>query len=181
MLRRVLSLTLCLLVVLSFAACSKKGKAEKPVTTGFSCDVEASYDDMNVKGRLTRSSAGTLTFEVTEPESLKGLSMQLNGDSISIKLFGLSFDVKPENIPQTALGKSMLSALDSALDAKDQGEITEEGLVTKGSTPAGDFEIVSDPKTGNLLKLRIPSANLAATFSNFSTSSSLPAGNNESS
>jgi hypothetical protein len=172
MLRRLLSLTLCLLFILSFAACKNKNKSEQPITTGFSCDVEVTYNDMNVKGRITRSSAGTLTFEVKEPKSLNGLSMQWDGDSIALKLFGLSFDIDPDTIPQTALAQNILSVLDAAIGIRDQGEITEEGLVTKGSSLIGEFEIVSDPETGKLLKLQIPSAGLTANFSNFDITSS---------
>ena len=49
MLRRFTSLTLVVLIVLCFAACSKKADAEKPVVTGFSCDVEVKYGEMDVR------------------------------------------------------------------------------------------------------------------------------------
>jgi|LSQX01.1.fsa_nt_gb hypothetical protein len=167
MLRRFTSLTLVVLIVLCFAACSKKADAEKPVVTGFSCDVEVKYGEMDVKGRLTRSSAGTLIFDVNEPKTLNGLSMQWNGETISLKLHGFSFGVDPETVPQSALGKCILGVLDAALGMHDGGKVTDEGLVTKGSSSSGEFEILSDPKTGSLLRLRIPSENLTATFSNF--------------
>lgn len=169
MLRRVFNLVFCLLIIISLAACSKKSKSEQPITTGFSCGVDVSCNDMNVKGRITRSSAGTLLFEVEEPKTLNGMTMQWDGDSVSLKLFGLSFDVNPENIPQTALARSILNVLDAAVGMHGEGEETKEGLVTKGTASIGEFEILSDSKTGNLLKLRIPSAGLTASFSDFAT------------
>ncbi len=171
MLRRFTSLTLVLFIVLSFVACFKKKGSEQPVTTGFSCDVEVKYQEMDVKGHLTRSSAGTLVFDINEPESLNGLSMQWNGDTITLKLHGISFGVDPAAIPQSALGQCILGVLDGALGTHDGSTVTDEGLVTKGSSASGEFEIVSDPETGNLLKLRMPSAGLTATFLNFKLTS----------
>lgn len=171
MLRRFTSLILAILVILSFAACSKKKNSEQPVTIGFSCDVEVQYEEMNVKGHLTRSSAGTLIFDVTEPKTLNGLSMQWNGENITLKLHGLSFGVDPDAVPQSALGKNILSVLDAALGVRESGELTDEGLITKGSSSSGEFEIISDPETGSLIKLTIPSVGLTAKFSSFSLSS----------
>lgn len=174
MLRRLTGLLLVLSVAALLTSCSSKKKTEQPVTVGFSCDVNVEYEDMNVKGHLTRSTAGTLSFDVKEPSTLNGLTMQWNGDTITIKLHGLSFNVDPDTIPQSALGKRILGVLDAALGIREEGKLTEEGLLTRGSSSVGEFEIVSDPKNGNLLLLRIPSANLKATFSNF-TLTSIPA------
>ncbi|MDD4546688.1 MAG: hypothetical protein PHR24_05275 [Oscillospiraceae bacterium] len=168
MLRRLTGLLLILLSVsLIFTSCSKKSKSEQPIMIGFSCNIEVKYDEMNVKGYLTRSAAGTLCFDIAEPETLKDLSMQWDGSEISIKLNGISFNVEPDKVPQSALGKCILGALDSALGVRDVGELTDEGLLTKGVSSAGDYEIISDPATGNLLNLRMPSVKLEATFSDF--------------
>ncbi len=171
MLRRFICLLISLVATFSFTACFKKNRTEQPVITGFSCDVDVKYQDMNVKGHLTRDSAGTLILDIEEPETIKGLSMHWNGETISLKLYGLSFDVNPETVPQSALGKSLLSVLDAAIGNQDGGEITEDGLMTKGTTVSGEFEILSDPQTGKLLMIRMPSNGLSAEFSNFLLSS----------
>lgn len=168
MLRRLACLVLSLVFVLTFCSCAKKKKAEQPVTTGFECDVDVQYKDMNVKGHLTRTSAGTLRMDVTEPKTLNGLSMEWDGNNITFKLHGLSFGVNPDSVPQSALGKSMLEAFDAALGVRDSGTVTKDGLSTTGQSAAGAFELISDPDTGALLTLKIPSSELTATFSNFS-------------
>ena len=82
MLRRLSCLLLSALTLFSLSACSsgKKG-TEEPVTAGFECDMDVQYRDMDVKGHLTRQTAGTLRMEVTEPASLNGLSMEWNGEN----------------------------------------------------------------------------------------------------
>lgn len=167
MLRRPVCLLMVLLLALSAAACKKGGRPKQPVTTGFCCDVNVKYKDMNVRGSLKRTLAGTLSFDIVEPETIKGLSMQLSGETVTLKLHGLSFDVNPELIPQSALAKSLLSVLDAAIGDREGGEISKDGLLTKGSTLSGEFEILSDPETGRLLTIRMPSTDLTAEFSNF--------------
>lgn len=149
---------------------SGSGSTEQPVSTGFECDVDLTYGQLNVQGHLTRLSAGTLTLDLTAPQTLNGLSMQWDGETISLKMHGLSFGLDPAAIPETALGKSLLEALD-AIQLPGSGNpdstLTDEGVLTRGNSTAGSFEFLSDPETGSLLSLKVPDANLTATFSNF--------------
>lgn len=88
----------------------KGGGAETPVTTGFECDADLTYRDMQVKGHLTRLTTGTLTLDIDEPETLKGMTMQWDGETVSVKMYGLSFGLDPAAVPETALGRSLLAA-----------------------------------------------------------------------
>ena len=104
MTRRFFGLCLALLMALLLCtACNSQNKnPEKPVTTGFACDVDMTYQDMRVKGHLTRMSAGTLKMEFTEPATLNGMSMEWDGETISVKYAGLSFGVDPAAVPESA-------------------------------------------------------------------------------
>lgn len=169
MARRLLGLCLALLTaVLVCTACnSSANEPEKPVTTGFECDVNMTYQDMQVKGHLTRESAGTLQITFTEPAGLDGMSMQWDGENVTMKMGGISFGVDPSAIPQSALGKGLLDALDAGFRSSESGQMTEKGLATTGDSVNGQFEILSDPENGQLLSMQIPELNVAATFSNF--------------
>jgi hypothetical protein len=167
MLRRLFCVGIAFLFVLTFIACSKKDAVEEPVTAGFECDVDVQYEDMNVKGHLARSTAGTLVMDIIEPETLDGLTMEWDGDTINMTMYGLSFNIDPDSIPQSALGQGILDALDVALQNESTGEVTESYVTTTGTSVNGEFEIVSDPATGYLLSLSIPSIDMNATFSNF--------------
>ena len=171
MTRRLLGLCLALLTaVLICTACnSSPHEPEKPVTTGFACDVDMTYQDMRIKGRLTRESAGTLQLAFSEPASLEGMSMQWDGETVTMKMGGISFGVDPADIPQSALGKGLLDALDAGFRSGGDGQVTEKGLATTGDSVNGQFEILSDPESGQLLSMRIPELNIAASFSNFKT------------
>ena len=169
MTRRFFGLCLVLLTALLLCtACNSQNKnPEKPVTTGFACDVDMTYQDMRVKGHLTRMSAGTLKMEFTEPATLNGMSMEWDGETISVKYAGLSFGVDPAAVPESALGKGLLDALDAGFRSGGEGQMTDKGLSVTGQSVNGQFEMLSDPQTGQLLSLKIPELKVAATFSNF--------------
>ena len=50
--------------------------------------------------------------------------------------------------------------------------VTEEGVKTEGDSVNGQFELLSDPESGSLLSLKVPSLNLKADFSNFAVKTS---------
>ena len=156
----------CLIGCFALSGCSQK-EPEPPVVTGFSCTMQVQYGDMAVEGRLTRQSAGLLTMELTSPETLKDLTLEWDGEEVSVKLYGLSFGVDPSTFPSTALGSSLLSALDTAMRLPAGGQLTAEGLQTVGGELGGEFTLLSDPDTGALLSLSIPSAGIQASFSDF--------------
>mgnify|MGYP005854340845 CR=1 FL=1 len=158
MTRRFFGLCLALLMALLLCtACNSQNKnPEKPVTTGFACDVDMTYQDMRVKGHLTRMSAGTLKMEFTEPATLNGMSMEWDGETISVKYAGLSFGVDPAAVPESALGKGLLDALDAGFRSGGEGQMTDKGLSVTGQSVNGQFEMLSDPQTGQLLSLKIP-------------------------
>ncbi len=163
---------LCL--VLAMSSCKKSGgKAEAPVVTGFECDVKLTYRDMDIAGHLTRLNAGTLTLAFTEPASLKDMTMMWDGENISMKMYGLTFGVDPSEVPESALGKGIIDALDVAFrGGAAKGEVTDEGVKTQGDSVNGQFELLSDPDSGSLLALKVPSLNLTASFSNFAVKTS---------
>ncbi|HJD24087.1 MAG TPA: hypothetical protein H9694_08080 [Firmicutes bacterium] len=165
--RAALSMLLCA-ALLFLPACSPGEKeAQEPVTAGFECDIAVQYQEMDIQGHLTRRSAGSLLLEITEPSTLNGLSMEWDGESITMKIHGLSFGVDPSALPESALGQGLLSALDAAIGQREERAQTQEGLATSGSITQGEFILVSDPETGSLLSLNIPAMGLTAEFSNF--------------
>lgn len=169
MTRRFFGLALVLVLALTLlTACSPAAKEpEKPVTTGFSCDVDMTYQDMQIKGRLTRMSAGMLKMEFEEPATLNGMSMEWDGEEVKVRMGALSFGVTPDQIPESALGRSVMEALDAGFRAEGSAAVTDKGLSTKGESVNGQFEILSDPTTGQLISLKIPAIGLTAAFSNF--------------
>ncbi len=156
---------LCLsLLLLCTAGCRPKPSAE-PVAVDFTCAFRAEYNDLTATGTLTRRTAGTLLLEFSKPETLNGLSAEWDGEKVTLKYLGLSYDVDPAKLPENALGEGLLSAFDAAL--RDEGEKQEEdGKVTvTGMSGNAEYTYVYDAKSGAPLSLTIPSIPLTVTFS----------------
>ena len=158
------------LLIVLLVGCSRINPPETPISTCFKCDAEIQYKDMSIKGHITRVSAGTLKVELTEPASLNGMSMEWDGETISVELYGMTFNVDPSTIPTSGLGESILDALDTTMRTKGNSTLTDEGLKTSATGQNGDFVVLSDPSTGSLISLTIPTINLSASFSNFAVS-----------
>ena len=125
---------------------------------------------MTLKGTLTRTTAGTLSMTFSEPDTLKGVTAEWNGETVRASLYGLSFDLSPSTLPAGALGKVLTDALDAALRSPKDGALTEEGWRWEGTGQNGTVTILSDPDDGSLLSMEVPSVPLTASFSSFKKS-----------
>ena len=163
---RLAALGLTLLMLCT--GCRPKQSAE-PVAVDFMCEFRAQYNDLTATGTLTRRTAGTLLLEFSEPETLNGLSAEWDGEKVTLKYLGLSYDVDPHKLPENALGEGLLSAFDTAL--RGEGERQEEdGKVTvNGFSGNAAYTYVYDATSGAPLSLSIPSIPLTVTFSNLQT------------
>lgn len=139
---------------------------QPPTVDGFRCHAVVQYDDLAVEGELTRKGAGLLSFTVSAPASLEGLQLVWDGESVSVTLHGLSFGIDPDQLPASGIGSALLSAFDAAVGISS-GEQTADGYVTSGQAASGNFTILSDPQSGYLLSLSMPSLGLTASFSDF--------------
>lgn len=153
--------------------------AEPPSATGFSCSAVGTYRGEEVAGTLNRTSAGLLTVSLTAPESLDGLTMVWDGEEVTLRLLGIEWAISPDAIPQAALGERILRALDAVVygESETDSSLTDDGrLKTTGSagtdaatTGNAAFTLYSDPATGALLSLEVPTEELTLTFSDFQT------------
>lgn len=159
---------LCLSLLMIFAGCRPTQPTE-PIAVDFVCEFRAEYNDLTATGTLTRRTAGTLLLEFSEPETLKGLSAEWDGEKVTLRYLGLSYDVDPATLPENALGEGLLSAFDAAL--RGEGEKQEEdGKVTvNGLSGTSTYTFVYDAKSGAPLSLVIPAIPLTVTFSNTQT------------
>lgn len=160
--RRVLGMIGILLVLLT--ACHRKSIAE-PRGDGFSCTFDAVYQEMRIRGTLTRKTAGTLTLSFKEPATLNGLTATWNGESITFSLHGLNFSVDPSTVPESALGQELLSALDAVARGEGQRRAEDGTAVLTGNGMNGDFVLQYDAETGWPQSLSVPALPLEITFS----------------
>lgn len=155
-----LFLIVCFSLVL--AGCSKPEPAP-PRTANFTCSFTAHYQDLTVGGTLTRYTQGTLTLDFTEPETLRDVRALWDGEQMKVQYHGITFDIDDADIPETALGKQLVTALDNALNAT--GERNHDTVTVNGSVDGTAYTYTYAADSGLPLSLSVPSLPLEVTFS----------------
>ena len=156
---------LCLLL-----GCNRTASAgHLPIAVGFSCNAEGTLKGDPIAGSIERSGAGLLRMSLTQPDELNGLTMTWDGQTVTLEMMGLQWSLDPEKVPRAALGKRVLQSLDAVVYTTTDGVLTEDGrLKTVGDADTGvPYTLYSDPESGALLSLEIPSEELYLVFSDF--------------
>ena len=81
-----------------------------PVTEHFRCEADVVCGGERFSGTLVRGAAGTLRWEMTAPESVRGCAFGWDGEALTLTAQGLSFAVEPTSLPETAPVRVLLSA-----------------------------------------------------------------------
>ncbi len=160
---------LCFAFVIVLAGCNRKKSAAEPVSVDFICDFHAQYNDLSAKGVLTRRTAGTLLLEFSEPETLAGLSAEWDGETVTLQYMGLSYDIDPDTLPESALGEGLIAAFDAALRGEGARQETDGRVTVTGLSGNAEYAYVYDAETGTPLSLSVPSLPLTVTFTNVQT------------
>ena len=154
------------IIMIGLTGCSPK-KAAPPQTTNFSCAIRATYNDMTLAGTLTRYTAGTLQLTFTEPETLDGMTVSWDGELIMLEMMGLTFNVDPADVPESALGNEVIAILDAAMRSELQGVVQDGKQIFDSTGENGNYQLVCDAETGYPLSLSVPRLGLYAEFSDF--------------
>jgi hypothetical protein len=108
----------------------------------------------------------TVTFEA--PAHLEGMELVFTEDAAQLKYKGLSYELLPSSLPQTSVARAALEIVNRSLS---DGDIplagTEQGLVARGESSAGEFVLTLDPASGVITKLLLPAEELEIAFANF--------------
>jgi hypothetical protein len=157
-----LSMLLAIALLMSGCVGRHPDNTAHPVTYGFSCSAVIQYHELELQSQLSRESGGKLQLAFSAPKSLKGVVLGWDGESMTMKLGGMSVAVPTERVPQGALIQRILQVL-AATPA--DGTVTDEGYVMSGTVDELAYTLVCDPQTGLPRSLSVPSEELEAVFS----------------
>lgn len=165
---RCLSLALSILlpcgIVFLCGGCHK-ATVTPPITEGFSCRVVADYNDLAMVGTLQRPAAGTLILTLEQPSTLSGLTAHWDGKVLTARWHGLSIELDEDTVPKAAFIRKMAEILDTALGVlPEKIAETNGGVQLTGKVGQDTFTLISDPATGHLLSLSIPTLSLMVRF-----------------
>ena len=137
--KRILSLTAAICIMLSLSACSAKPPA---LAEAFEADFSAVLGDTEYRGRLTADKA-SVTLLMTAPYTVEGMSFEYTDEGLSIGRGGMNTEVNCDYIPSTALPSRLHNAL-AYLESASYAGSRDGGDVYTLPTPYGDAEITAD-------------------------------------
>ncbi len=132
--------------------------------TDFSCEFQATLGEMALSGTLKRYTAGTLELGFTEPDTLEGLTARWDGETVQLQLFGLSFDVPSDSLPEKALGEALIGVLDEALRGEATGTLKDGALTVEGDLDGVTYTLVCDGTSGFPRRLTVPAYEVDVVF-----------------
>ncbi|MBQ6163277.1 MAG: hypothetical protein IJK23_02250 [Clostridia bacterium] len=143
--KRALAASLILIFVWGFAACRDTGterSENEPNTPRFEGVYRLTADGAEYEMSL-RAQEGCVRAELLSPASMRGLTLQYDGASLTYALEGMTGAQDAESFTaQTALG-SVLKAvsLPAQADRPEEMRTNEEGVVTLMSDPGGKWKL----------------------------------------
>ena len=146
--KRILSLTAVILILLSLSACSAK---PPELAEAFEADFSALLGDAEYRGRLT-ADKDSLTILMTVPYTVEGMSFEYTDEGLSIGRGGMNTEVNCDYIPSTALPSRLHNALAYLGSASYSDSRDGEDIYTL-PTPYGDAGITA--KNGLPLKITL--------------------------
>lgn len=128
---------LILLVAISLVllcSCSSK-KPIIPITSNFSADIRIEYEDFNCDGNIEFVNVSDFTVNITSPETLNGLKVDVNADKIDAEYKGLN-----------CTNLYDFSSISMFLNAMKNVNFTTDFEYDNGKITFDDFEIDIDEK-----------------------------------
>lgn len=152
-------------VILLMSACTTQ-EADPAITTKFTADFTADYNDMTVKGSVTSGGFGALSISITYPQTLSGLNINYKNSEVQLSREQIVCTADEAFIPQNGFPSMISAALNEIaynrmnFVSQNESELTYEFKISIGGCTA-DFD-----KDGLIRKISVPSAKLYAEFSN---------------
>ncbi len=165
--KRIICLSLAILMMFSIVGCSKKTGAVT-ISGMYTINADVTMDDFKGSVSLNRLGSGGWEINFSKPDNLKGMQIAYQNDTAKVTFKGLSFDINREDIPVKAIAMNMTGALEKIASGKNVKYTKNNGKITaKGSIDDTSFEVLMNEKNNNLISINMKDIGLKAKFSDF--------------
>jgi len=163
-LKRILSLVFSLVFL---CGCAGTAANVKPVLTGITFETKLTFynEVFCCSGQMSKE--GVLTLTVNEPETIKGMKLTVEKESLTAEFLGLTYSPKTEKLPFAGVAEVLYSAISDAVYRNPQVK-TQDNTFFIESAENDKYYKIALTESGFPISAEIPSAALTAEFSNVS-------------
>ena len=144
--------------------CSSR-KAIEPITSGFSCDVNITYGDMDIVCGLEITATGIFTARITEPAILNGMEFIWDGEKFELTYLGIKTDLDNSVLPSSDFIVAIRNILASIGSSTTEVKQKNESYLLEGQSELGDYSLYFRAD-GFPIELSVPSIDLEGKFKN---------------
>lgn len=147
-------------------------EVKNALSSNYSFTADFAYEDITGTAAVEKTASDHLSASLTEPESMNGLVMRMQGDTVSLTYHDMAIDLSQFHLPT----ESMASLLQRVLSGQDDYTFTEENGVLTATADCTFFHysITFNPDTMTPVTITVPELNASVNVRDFAT---LPAGN----
>lgn len=98
--KKVISVALLILITLTLGGCSGKKTDISPVTRGISFTARLTYYNECYEAEVMIAESGAADFEITSPDTIKGLTFRFEGDSVTAEYLELEYKTDLHSLPE---------------------------------------------------------------------------------
>ncbi|MGN0492525.1 MAG: hypothetical protein ACI4F7_02665 [Acutalibacteraceae bacterium] len=93
-------ISVSLILVLALCGCKNSRSNIKPVTSGITFTAELTYYNECCEATVSVTENGAADFEITSPDTVKGLTFHFEGDSVTAEYLGLEYKTDFAALPE---------------------------------------------------------------------------------
>lgn len=172
--KKLLASVLVCMCVFFMTACStpmkSSTKRQNNLNSTFTAKMNVSLDKLNAEGTITRMGDGRWEAEFESPNTLSGVKLVFEENTVKASYKGLDFSVPKSALPVKAMLSNLIEAVDaSARETELTGEEKEGLFCMEGSLEGGEYSLALD-SNGNIHTFEMPNNLLKIAFSEVSAS-----------
>lgn len=170
--KKLLASVFICLGVFVFTACSSpmnaSTKRQNNLNCSFTAKMTVSLDKLTAEGTITRIDDGKWEAEFESPNTLSGVKLCFEDNTVNASYKGLNFSVPKSALPVKAMLTNLISAVDAAAREEELHGTENEGLLNiNGTLDGGDF-ILSVDNNGYIHTFEMPNNLLKIVFTEVS-------------
>lgn len=123
--KKIISVSFFILLALALCGCSSSKTYISPVTRGISFNARLTYYNECYEAEVKIAESGAANFQITSPDTIKGLTFRFEGDSVTAEYLGLEYKTDLHSLPE---GNACIRLYEILTDASSEEiSVTADG------------------------------------------------------
>lgn len=145
-----------------------KSDASIQSTKPFNTQAKIEYGTLNANLNINKDKEQKYDIEFTSPETLSGMAFSVDGNRIKISYRDINMEMTTDEFFDSSVIKMLVSSLNKVTSQNGVDiSINSDCITIGGSLDNGNFELILNKESMDMLSLNIPTSDFKLEFENF--------------